>query len=116
MVLGFVAVSALVGIRLFSSVLKNYKKKKTTDFLVKICLVRHGLELDEKIVATRLLPDVDHKIQPFMVFLRKTIISLLTKTTFLLEIMVGKIIGFIDDAQHLLVVKMFLNEFFEYDS
>ncbi len=80
MVLGFVAVSALVGIRFFSSVLKNYKKKKTTDFLVKICLVRHGLKLDDKIVATRFLPDVDDRIQPFMVFLRKTIISLLTKT------------------------------------
>jgi len=85
MVLGFVAVSALVGIRLVFSVLENYKKNKTASFLVEICLVRHGLELDEKIVATRFLPDVDDRIQPFMVFvsflsekIRKTIISLLT--------------------------------------
>ena len=116
MALGFVAVSAFIGIRLVSSILENYKKKNTTSFLVEICLVRHGLELDEKIVATRFLPEVDDRIQPFMVFvsfleekIRKTIISLR-------EIMVGKIVGIINDAQHLLLVKMFFNEFFEYDS
>ena len=30
--------------------------------------------------------------------------------------MVGKIVGIINEAQHLLLVEMFLNEFFEYNS
>jgi len=94
-ILGFVVVSALVGVSFFSSILKNYKKKESISFFIEICLVRHGLELEQKLVATRFLPDVDDRIRPFMV---------------------GKIVGFLNDAQHLLVVEMFLNEFFEYDS
>ena len=81
---------------------KNYREKDQEDedndesnsFFVTPCFVRHGLELKQKVVATRSLPDLDNRICQYMI---------------------GEVVGIINEAQHIILLKMLPNERFDYD-